>query len=99
MKIYNYSDTGISIYTHVTSSEFVNLPTDIAYNVITHNGNTFIPNSTPRNCEVHIMQNGSDYVYKVIDYGLPNIFTSLSVLILVMGFTFFIKLIQKLKQT
>ena len=100
MKIFNFTDSGVKIYTHVTTSEQIYLPTEISRNEVTFRGQKFIPsrgNGDTRNVEIHILQSGQNYIFKTKSIDPPNVSIFLVIFLTTISFHLLIKLIQKIK--
>jgi hypothetical protein len=101
MKIYNYSDTPVTINGTEISDTVIILPSQTRKPFVKHNGFEFTSNQNQesRN-EIYTIINGTStgsYKYMTDSIEVPNVWAPVSLFVTVFGFLIIIKIAQKLK--
>lgn len=98
MKIFNYSDLPVNVAGNDIHDHLIHVHN--SFHNIYHNGELFLPPKTEdRNIIVTISNHpaNDEYVYKIDQFAVPNIYPFVGLFTLFFGFFIVIKLVQKLK--
>jgi hypothetical protein len=103
MKIYNYSDSPVTVDGKEIDAIEINLPTNFDRNIVTHNGSTFLKNSNIANSNVcyfitnHRSGNPNHYRIKEEIYDVPNVWMWSGIYLTFFSFFLMIRVFQKIK--